>query len=206
MVEREGRVEGYAGRRSPRRRRRRRRSARPRARRRRSGCGANSEARHPRWGRGRNARPRSSWTRPATSSSRRVTTGSASTTSPTPPACRVPPSTRTSRRSATCCSRSASRRSRQRISALDEIDALEDGWTHDSAYELVRIYLRMLEDHGAFILVWSQATYGDEELAVAGVRARLATGRRLGRLFQRRPWCVRPTPTTTRPASGSRCW
>lgn len=69
--------------------------------------------------------------------------------------------------------------------ALDEIDALEDGWTRDRAYELVRIYLRMLEDHGAFILVWSQATYGDQELAVAGVRARLATGRRLGRLFQR---------------------
>jgi AcrR family transcriptional regulator len=69
--------------------------------------------------------------------------------------------------------------------ALDEIDALEQGWTHDSAYELVRIYLRMLEEHGAFILVWSQATYGDEELARAGVRARLATGRRLGRLFER---------------------
>jgi AcrR family transcriptional regulator len=69
--------------------------------------------------------------------------------------------------------------------ALDEIDALEVGWTRESAHELVRIYLRMLEDHGAFILVWSQATYGDEELATAGVRARLATGRRLGRLFQR---------------------
>ena len=49
----------------------------------------------------------------------------------------------------------------------------------------MRIYLKMLDDHGAFILVWSQATYGDEELAVAGVRARLATGRRLGRLLQR---------------------
>jgi AcrR family transcriptional regulator len=69
--------------------------------------------------------------------------------------------------------------------ALDEIDALADGWTRDSAYELVRIYMRMLEDHGAFVLVWSQATYGDEELARAGVRARLATGRRLGGLLQR---------------------
>ncbi len=49
----------------------------------------------------------------------------------------------------------------------------------------MRIYLKMLDDHGAFILVWSQATYGDEELAVAGVRARLSTGRRLGRLLQR---------------------
>ena len=69
--------------------------------------------------------------------------------------------------------------------ALDDIDALADGWTRESAYELVRIYLKMLDVHGAFILVWSQATYGDEELAVAGVRARLATGRRLGRLLQR---------------------
>jgi AcrR family transcriptional regulator len=69
--------------------------------------------------------------------------------------------------------------------ALDEIDALEHGWTRDRAHELVRIYMRMLEDHGAFILVWSQATYGDDELAAAGVRARLATGRRLGGLLQR---------------------
>ncbi len=69
--------------------------------------------------------------------------------------------------------------------ALTDIDALEEHWTRDSAYELVRIYMRMLEEHGAFILVWSQATYGDEELARAGVKARLATGRHLGRLFQR---------------------
>jgi AcrR family transcriptional regulator len=69
--------------------------------------------------------------------------------------------------------------------ALDEIDALGDDWGTESPYELVRIYMRMLEDHGAFVLVWSQATYGDEELARAGVRARLATGRRLGRVLQR---------------------
>ena len=69
--------------------------------------------------------------------------------------------------------------------ALDEIDALADRWPADGALELVRIYMRMLEDHGAFILVWSQATYGDEELAAAGVKARLATGRRLGRTLRR---------------------
>jgi AcrR family transcriptional regulator len=69
--------------------------------------------------------------------------------------------------------------------ALDEMDALADDWTRDSAYELVRIYMRMLEEHGAFVLVWSQATYGDAELARAGVRARLATGRRLGRTLRR---------------------
>ena len=69
--------------------------------------------------------------------------------------------------------------------ALDEMDALEATWTRDRVYDLVRIYMKMLEDHGAFVLVWSQATYGDEELAAAGVRARLATGRRFGSLLQR---------------------
>ena len=59
--------------------------------------------------------------------------------------------------------------------ALDEMDALEPTWTCDRADDLVRIYMKLLEDHGAFILVWSQATYGDNELAAAGVRARLAT-------------------------------
>ena len=53
--------------------------------------------------------------------------------------------------------------------ALDEMDALEATWTRDRVYDLVRIYMKMLEDHGAFVLVWSQATYGDEELAAAGV-------------------------------------
>jgi AcrR family transcriptional regulator len=69
--------------------------------------------------------------------------------------------------------------------ALDEMEALETGWTPDRVYEIVRIYLAMLEDHGAFLLVWSQATYGDAELAADGVKARLSAGRRLGALVQR---------------------
>jgi AcrR family transcriptional regulator len=70
-------------------------------------------------------------------------------------------------------------------SALDEMEALEPGWTPDRVEDLIRIYMRLLEDHGAFILVWSQATYGDDELAAAGVRARLAAGRRFGSLLRR---------------------
>jgi AcrR family transcriptional regulator len=69
--------------------------------------------------------------------------------------------------------------------ALDAMEQLEDGWTRARGYELVRIYMKLLEEHGAFLLVWSQATYGDDELATAGVRARLSTGARFGALLQR---------------------
>ncbi len=68
---------------------------------------------------------------------------------------------------------------------LDEMRALEATWTPDDAYEIIRIYLRFLEQHGAFMLVWSQATYGDEALAKAGVRTRLAHARRFGKILQR---------------------
>ncbi|HEX5588648.1 MAG TPA: TetR/AcrR family transcriptional regulator [Acidimicrobiia bacterium] len=69
--------------------------------------------------------------------------------------------------------------------AFDEMETLVPGWTRDRTYDLVRIYMRLLEDHGAFLLVWGQATYGDDELAAAGVRARLHAGRRLGTLLRR---------------------
>src|ERR1700738_3576252 len=68
---------------------------------------------------------------------------------------------------------------------LDEMRALEVDWSPDDAYEIIRIYLRFLEQHGAFMLVWSQATYGDEALAKAGVRTRLANARRFGQILQR---------------------
>jgi AcrR family transcriptional regulator len=68
---------------------------------------------------------------------------------------------------------------------LKEMRALEETWSHDDVYEIVRIYLRFLEDHGAFMLVWSQATYGDEALAKTGMRTRLANARRFGQILQR---------------------
>jgi AcrR family transcriptional regulator len=68
---------------------------------------------------------------------------------------------------------------------LTEMRTLEENWSPDDVYEIIRIYLRFLEQHGAFMLVWSQATYGDEALAKAGVRTRLANARRFGQMLQR---------------------
>lgn len=68
---------------------------------------------------------------------------------------------------------------------LADMRALEENWQPDDVYEIIRIYLRFLEQHGAFMLVWSQATYGDEALAKAGVRTRLANARRFGQILQR---------------------
>jgi AcrR family transcriptional regulator len=68
---------------------------------------------------------------------------------------------------------------------LTEMRTLEANWSPDDVYEIIRIYLRFLEQHGAFMLVWSQATYGDEALAKAGVRTRLANARRFGQMLQR---------------------
>jgi AcrR family transcriptional regulator len=68
---------------------------------------------------------------------------------------------------------------------LTEMRRLEEHWSPDDVYEIIRIYLRFLEQHGAFMLVWSQATYGDEALAKAGVRTRLANARRFGQMLQR---------------------
>jgi AcrR family transcriptional regulator len=68
---------------------------------------------------------------------------------------------------------------------LQEMHALEASWKPDDVYEIVRIYLAFLEEHGAFMLVWSQATYGDDALAKAGMRTRLANARRFGQILQR---------------------
>jgi len=74
----------------------------------------------------------------------------------------------------------------QALSAtLEEMSDLEATWTDDDVYEVIRIYVRFLEQHGAFMLVWSQATYGDEALAKAGMRTRLINARRFGQFIQR---------------------
>jgi AcrR family transcriptional regulator len=70
-------------------------------------------------------------------------------------------------------------------STLEEMRALEETWSDDDVYEIVRVYLRFLDDHGAFMLVWSQATYGDDALAKTGMRTRLANARRFGQIVQR---------------------
>jgi AcrR family transcriptional regulator len=68
---------------------------------------------------------------------------------------------------------------------LEEMRGLESTWKPDDVYEVIRIYLALLEVHGAFMMVWAQATYDDEDLAQAGMRARLANARRFGDMIQR---------------------
>jgi AcrR family transcriptional regulator len=68
---------------------------------------------------------------------------------------------------------------------MNEMRALEATWSRGDVYEIVRIYLRFLDDHGAFMLVWSQATYGDDALAKTGMRTRLANARQFGQIVQR---------------------
>jgi AcrR family transcriptional regulator len=70
-------------------------------------------------------------------------------------------------------------------STLDEMYELEATWTSDDVFEVVRIYVRFLEHHGAFMLVWGQATFDDEALARAGMRTRLANARQFGAFVQR---------------------
>ena len=62
----------------------------------------------------------------------------------------------------------------------------------DRVAEVVRVYLRYLDEHGAFMLVWGQAAFGDEQLRDSGLRARLATSKRFEQLLERLGW-RRPT-------------
>ena len=87
---------------------------------------------------------------------------------------------------------------------LNEMRALEATWSHDDVYEIVRIYLRFLEDHGAFMLVWSQATYGDDALAKTGMRTRLANARAGSVRSSSASRARNRIATTTRPASAWR--
>ncbi len=68
---------------------------------------------------------------------------------------------------------------------LDAMDRLVDESSDDPIPAIVAAYLDLLEDHGAFILVWGQATFEDQKLAVAGMRTRLTSGRRFAQLLGR---------------------
>ena len=57
-------------------------------------------------------------------------------------------------------------------------------WTRADIVDWVTSYMDFLEDHGAFIGVWNQATWDDEALKSAGLRTQMATARILGRHLQ----------------------
>ena len=134
------------------------------------GYAANAEDRHQPWGRVPNARPRSSWTPRADVFLAKGYFGLRIDD--------IADATGTVRhmlpRVLPVEARPAARFGQQTFEATDQAPSTTSTRSRTAGhtarrYELVRIYLKMLEDHGAFILVWSQATYGDEELAAAGV-------------------------------------
>jgi len=68
---------------------------------------------------------------------------------------------------------------------IEAMEAIVDSDVDDPVTEIVRTYLDFLDEHGAFVLVWGQATFDDEKLAVAGMRTRLVSGRRFAHLLER---------------------
>jgi AcrR family transcriptional regulator len=58
----------------------------------------------------------------------------------------------------------------------------------DVIERIVRIYIDLLDVHGAFLQVWSQAGFGDDELRRTGMRSKLATARRFSVVLQQLGW------------------
>jgi AcrR family transcriptional regulator len=71
---------------------------------------------------------------------------------------------------------------------LEELTAIADTGADDAVEQIVALYLRMLDEHGAFLQVWGQAGFGDEELRRDGMRAKLSVSRRLAVVFQKLGW------------------
>ena len=58
----------------------------------------------------------------------------------------------------------------------------------DAVERIVRIYVELLDVHGAFLQVWGQAGFGDEELRRTGMRSKLATARRFAAVLKGLGW------------------
>ena len=71
---------------------------------------------------------------------------------------------------------------------LDEMMAVAEAARDDALEQIVGLYLDLLDEHGAFVEVWGQATFGDEELRQAGMRAKLAGAKRLSGVLEALGW------------------
>jgi AcrR family transcriptional regulator len=65
--------------------------------------------------------------------------------------------------------------------AAERFGEIQQDWTEDDIADWVSSFLTFLDEHGVFMLVWTQATTGDETLREVGLRTHLAVARRLGR-------------------------
>ena len=69
-------------------------------------------------------------------------------------------------------------------SAAESFGEVSGDWTVADVEAWVSRYLDVLDEHGAFMLAWNQATTDDDELREIGLRTHLAVARRLGRNLQ----------------------
>lgn len=67
---------------------------------------------------------------------------------------------------------------------VDEFAQIPPAWTLDDVIRWVKRYLDFLDDYGAFLVVWTQASWDDEELRATGLRTHLSVARRLGNAIQ----------------------
>lgn len=66
----------------------------------------------------------------------------------------------------------------------DQLAEVPEAWTRADILGWVSSYVDFMEEHGAFVIVWTQAAWDDEELRTVGLKTQLATARRLGRALQ----------------------
>jgi AcrR family transcriptional regulator len=71
---------------------------------------------------------------------------------------------------------------------MDQLMAVAEERTPDAVERIVTMYLRLLDEHGAFLQVWGQAGFGDEKLRRTGMRAKLSSARRLAAVLRALGW------------------
>lgn len=68
-------------------------------------------------------------------------------------------------------------------SLLNRMMDVAESRAPDLVEQMVRAYLELLDEHGAFILIWGQAGRDDRELRTAGMKAKLHSARRIARML-----------------------
>lgn len=68
------------------------------------------------------------------------------------------------------------------VAALSEIP---DDWETADLMNWVRRWWEFLDVHGAFVLVWGQAAYNDEQMRTSGVRTQVRIAKKVGAAFVR---------------------
>jgi AcrR family transcriptional regulator len=66
----------------------------------------------------------------------------------------------------------------------DQLAQVPEAWTRPDILQWVSSYVDFMDKHGAFVIVWTQAAWDDDELRVVGLRVQMATARRLGQALQ----------------------